>query len=56
MHGGAGGSGAPLGNSNAVKHGLYTAEAILLRRAIMDEVAEAAVSLKALSKATGETD
>lgn len=27
MHGGAKGSGAPLGNQNALKHGLYTAEA-----------------------------
>jgi hypothetical protein len=27
MHGGAKGSGAPIGNQNAFKHGLYTAEA-----------------------------
>ncbi|NKB54110.1 MAG: hypothetical protein GKR97_18180 [Rhizobiaceae bacterium] len=27
MHGGAKGSGAPKGNQNALKHGLYTAEA-----------------------------
>ena len=27
MHGGAKGSGAPKGNKNAQKHGLYTAEA-----------------------------
>lgn len=27
MHGGAKGSGAPEGNKNALKHGLYTAEA-----------------------------
>lgn len=26
MHGGAAGSGAPMGNQNALKHGLYTAE------------------------------
>jgi uncharacterized protein YjcR len=26
MHGGAAGSGAPKGNRNAVKHGLYTSE------------------------------
>ena len=26
MHGGARGSGAPVGNQNALKHGLYTAE------------------------------
>ena len=32
MHGGAKGSGAPLGNQNALKHGLYTKEAIEQRR------------------------
>ncbi len=32
MHGGAKGSGAPLGNQNALKHGLYTKEAIAERR------------------------
>lgn len=32
MHGGALGTGAPRGNSNAVKHGLYTREAIEERR------------------------
>ena len=26
MHGGAKGSGAPVGNQNALKHGLYTKE------------------------------
>jgi uncharacterized protein YjcR len=31
MHGGAKGSGAPTGNRNAFKHGLYTAEAVSLR-------------------------
>jgi hypothetical protein len=32
MHGGAPGSGAPRGNKNALKHGLYTHEAIKERR------------------------
>jgi uncharacterized protein YjcR len=32
MHGGAPGSGAPRGNENALKHGLYTREAIGERR------------------------
>lgn len=32
MHGGAKGSGAPVGNSNALKHGNYTREAIAERR------------------------
>jgi uncharacterized protein YjcR len=34
MHGGAAGSGAPLGNRNALKHGHYSARAIAARRAI----------------------
>jgi hypothetical protein len=32
MHGGAPGSGAPIGNKNALQHGHYTAEAIARRR------------------------
>jgi hypothetical protein len=32
MHGGAHGSGAPLGSENALKHGLHTSEAIEERR------------------------
>ena len=40
MHGGAKGSGAPRGNQNALKHGLYTKRAIEqrknLRRLIRD--------------------
>jgi hypothetical protein len=32
MHGGAPESSAPLGNQNALKHGLYTREAIEERR------------------------
>jgi glucans biosynthesis protein len=34
MHGGAPGSGAPLGNRNTLRHGHYTAEAIAWRRAL----------------------
>lgn len=34
MHGGAKGSGAPKGNRNALKHGIYTREAIAERRAL----------------------
>jgi glucans biosynthesis protein len=34
MHGGAAGSGAPIGNKNALRHGHYTAEAIAERRAV----------------------
>ncbi len=32
MHGGAHGSGAPLGNQNALKHGLHTRASIERRR------------------------
>ena len=35
MHGGAPGSGAQPGNTNALKHGRYTAEAIAEHRALM---------------------
>ena len=38
MHGGAPGSGAPRGNKNAVKHGLYTREAIAQRRQLAELV------------------
>jgi hypothetical protein len=34
MHGGAPGSGAPIGNRNALKHGRYAAETIAARRQI----------------------
>jgi hypothetical protein len=34
MHGGAAGSGAPKGNINAFKHGLFTREAIAERRSL----------------------
>ena len=38
MHGGAPGSGAPRGNKNALKHGLYTREAITQRRQVRDMI------------------
>jgi hypothetical protein len=34
MHGGALGSGAPQGNQNALKHGLYTRQAMKQRRRV----------------------
>ncbi len=34
MHGGAMGSGAPKGNGNALKTGLYTAERLAMRRQV----------------------
>jgi len=36
MHGGAAGSGAPRGNKNARKHGLYTRDAIAERRQLVE--------------------
>ena len=36
MHGGAAGSGAPIGNQNALKTGVFTREAIEERRALQD--------------------
>jgi len=47
MHGGAAGSGAPRGNKNAVKHGLYTSEAIAQRRQLAELMRQ---SRKLLSK------
>ena len=41
MHGGAKGSGAPKGNRNARKHGLYGREMLELRRAIRQLLEEA---------------
>lgn len=38
MHGGATGSGAPLGNRNALKHGDYTREALAERQQLRDLV------------------
>jgi len=36
MHGGAKGSGAPKDNKNALKHGLYTREALEEQRELRD--------------------
>jgi hypothetical protein len=36
MHGGAPGSGAPIGNSNAFKHGHYAQAVVDLRRWVRD--------------------
>jgi uncharacterized protein YjcR len=36
MHGGAPGSGAPRGNTNALKHGAFTGKAIERRRQIRE--------------------
>lgn len=52
MHGGADGSGAPLGNRNALKHGHYTADAIAERRALRDLIREA----RALARQLGDDE
>lgn len=36
MHGGAEGSGAPIGNQNALKHGEYTREAKAFRQHVRE--------------------
>ena len=48
MHGGALGSGAPKGNQNALKKGLYTAKAIAERREITALIRESQAYLKSL--------
>jgi uncharacterized protein YjcR len=46
MHGGAPGSGAPKGNQNALKHGLYTREAIKQRKALRQLMRQAEALLE----------
>jgi uncharacterized protein YjcR len=41
MHGGTPGSGAPKGNQNARRHGLFTGDAIAERKQIRDLLGEA---------------
>ena len=45
MHGGARGSGAPIGNQNALKHGMYTKAALEERRALRSLIREMEESL-----------
>jgi hypothetical protein len=45
MHGGAG-SGAPRGNRNGLKHGLYTREEQKRRRVVMDLMHKARATLR----------
>jgi glucans biosynthesis protein len=49
MHGGAKGSGAPTGNQNALKHGIYTRAAFQQRAEIRELLREAKKLLKDLS-------
>jgi hypothetical protein len=41
MHGGAPGSGAPVGNRNALRHGRYTAAALAERRQLTELLRQA---------------
>jgi hypothetical protein len=50
MHGGAPGSGAPLGNKNALKHGMYTREALAQLKLVRDLLRQ---SRELLGSATG---
>lgn len=46
MHGGSQGSGAPKGNRNALRHGLYAAEAIELRKLVIQLLREGRETLE----------
>jgi hypothetical protein len=48
MHGGAAGSGAPIGNKNALRHGHYTAEAIARRRGLAELIRQSRATLAEL--------
>ena len=50
MHGGVASSGAPTGNTNALKHGRYTAEAIARRRQLSELIRMARVTLAELKE------
>jgi uncharacterized protein YjcR len=50
MHGGANGSGAPKGNRNALKHGLYTREHLEQRKAVNDLIREARRRIEIVEK------
>jgi len=49
MHGGAAGSGAPKGNQNALKDGLYTAGVLVRRRALARIMRDTSATLKEYS-------
>jgi glucans biosynthesis protein len=48
MHGGAPGSGAPRGNQNALKHGMYTHEALEERQSVQELLRESRLLLERL--------
>ena len=46
MHGGAKGTGAPVGNENALKHGMYTRESLEFRKHVRDLLREGAKTVE----------
>jgi uncharacterized protein YjcR len=50
MHGGAAGSGAPKGNQNALKHGLYTRTATRERQKAQALIRESRQLLRKISQ------
>ena len=50
MHGGAAGSGAPMGNKNALRHGHYSAEVIAQRRELAELIRQSRATLAELGK------
>jgi glucans biosynthesis protein len=52
MHGGAAGSGAPIGNKNALRHGRYSADAIARRRQMSELIRRARATLAEIEERT----
>jgi len=52
MHGGAAGSGAPIGNKNALRHGRYSADAIARRRQMSELIRRARATLGEIEERT----
>lgn len=50
MHGGAAGSGAPAGNRNALKHGMYTKEMKAQKARVRELIAETSELLGKIEK------
>ena len=50
MHGGAKGSGAPVGNENALKHGMYTKAALEEQKALRNMIRQMSESLREIEE------
>ncbi len=50
MHGGAKGTGAPIGNTNALKHGMYTRAALEQQRALRQFMREMEEGLREIEE------